>query len=74
MVVKMTAAEARKMGLDLSTAKPAKVRTTRRTAKGEAYHTVCKTPGCGMEFRSIAAEDRHLKETHHARFQLVLGN
>lgn len=70
MAVELTAAQARKLGLDLTGARKAPVRTTRRVAKG-AYHTVCHD--CGEEFHTSAAEDRHLENTKHARYQLVLG-
>lgn len=67
MTVRLTAAQARAAGLDVK----AKTRATRRTVKGQPYLTVCST--CGFESRTIAAEDRHLAETKHARFGLVLG-
>ena len=85
MSVKLTPAQARKLGIatgagkgrrggsqppnEQSAERPAPSRSTRKTAKGR-YHTRCKT--CGEEFRTIAAEDRHLKEHHHARYELVL--
>lgn len=68
--IRMTTAQARKLGIDLSQAKPAKVRT-RRTVRGEAYHTVCVA--CGEEFHTAAAEDRHVNETPHRNYRLVLG-
>lgn len=64
----MTAAQARKLGIDLTGAKAAKVRTTRRTAKGP-WHTRCVT--CGEEFHTEAAETQHLNATRHARYRLV---
>ena len=67
MSARITEAQARAMGLEV----PTKVRTTRRVAKGGTYHTKCKT--CGEEFNTIAAEDRHLHDTHHARYEIVLG-
>ena len=69
MIARMTAAQARAAGIDLSTARPAKVRT-RRVAKGH-YHTRCHT--CGDEFNTMAAEDRHLNDTGHRRYAIVLG-
>ena len=63
---KLTPAEARRLGIDVP-AKPA--RTTRKTAAGP-YHTRCRE--CGAEFTSEAAEDRHIVEHHHARYELVL--
>ena len=70
MTARITAAEARKLGIDVPAAK--KTRTTRRTVKGAPYFTICKA--CGMEFRTVASEDRHLNETRHARYELVLGH
>lgn len=69
MTARITAAEARALGID--TKASGKVRTTRRTVKGAPYHTVCCI--CSAEFYTQAAEDRHLKETSHARYRLVLG-
>jgi hypothetical protein len=77
--VRLTAAQAKKLGVfDQGPAdtfpdiKPPKKRTTRRTVKGAPYFTICKA--CGMEFRTVASEDRHLNETRHARYELVLGH
>jgi hypothetical protein len=47
-----------------------KTRTTRRTAKGP-YHTVCTT--CDEQFHTIASEDRHLEETKHRNYRIVMG-
>jgi predicted NodU family carbamoyl transferase len=61
----LTTAQARKLGLlDEARAK----RTTRRAAPGP-YHTVCVL--CREEFRTRAAEDRHVDETQHPRYALV---
>ena len=67
MAARLTPAEAKKLGLDVP---QKKAKATRRTAKGAPYHTICKT--CGLEFRTQAAEDRHVHDTHHARYELVL--
>jgi hypothetical protein len=64
---RITDAQARALGLVTKT----KPRTTRRVARGGAYHTVCMT--CGEEFHTRASEDRHVEATHHARYQLVVG-
>lgn len=67
---RMTVAEARKLGLlDGTEMKAAKVRTTRKTARGP-YHTRCTT--CQEEFTSMASEDRHVNTTQCRRFELVL--
>jgi hypothetical protein len=64
---RLTTAEARALGLPAPRSAP---RTTRRTVKGAKYLTRCKT--CGEEFTTVASEDRHLKATHHARYDIVL--
>ena len=64
MTAHLTAAEARKLGLDVPATKK---RTTRRTAKGP-YLTVCHD--CGETFTTQAAETRHLDDTRHCRYQL----
>lgn len=71
MVARLSASEARRLQLPQGPAgrQPAKTRQ-RKVAKG-AYHTACIS--CGVEFNTRAAEDRHLDETHHARYELVLG-
>ena len=66
MTVRLTPAEARRLGIDPT---PTRTRTTRREAAGP-YHTRCTT--CGDEFTTIAAEDRHLTAGHH-RYELVLA-
>lgn len=66
MVARITAAEARKLGIDT---KLGRTRTTSRTAKGVKYHTRCTK--CGEEFTTQAAEDRHVDEFKHARYQLL---
>lgn len=67
----MTVAEARAAGLldQVASARPVKVRS-RRTAKGP-YFTVCTT--CGDEFHTQAAEDHHLEETRHYRYEIIAG-
>jgi zinc-finger of acetyl-transferase ESCO len=65
MAARITAAEAKKLGIDVK----GKKRTTRKVAKA-AYLTVCKT--CGERFTTAASEDRHVHDTHHARYELVL--
>jgi len=66
----MTAAEFRKLGVT-GEVRQAKVRTTGRVAKGAPYHTICKV--CGEIFHTQASEDRHLEETKHGNYRLVLG-
>jgi hypothetical protein len=68
MTIKLTEAQARKLGIET---KLGAKRTVKRNAKGD-YHTVCKT--CGEHFQghgAIAREDAHLRATHHARYALV---
>lgn len=64
MTVRITAAQAKALGIDT---KLGAKRRVRRTAKGE-YHTECKT--CGEVFTTSAAEDRHVNETRHANYLL----
>lgn len=66
MAARITAAQARKLGIE---APAGKVRT-RKTAKGP-YRTVCCA--CETEFHTEASETRHLNETGHGRYRLVLG-
>lgn len=66
MVARITAAEARKLGID---PKVGRTRTTSRTAKGVKYHTRCIQ--CSEEFTVQAAEDRHVDETRHTRYELI---
>jgi hypothetical protein len=69
MTVNLTPAQAAKLGITVPGKK--KTRTTRREVRGEPYFTICKT--CGLEFRTVASEDRHLRETHHPRYQILIG-
>jgi len=39
---------------------------------GEPYWSRCKT--CGEEFVTFASEDRHVKDTHHARYDVLERN
>lgn len=69
MAARLTAAEARAIGLDV---KPTRARTTRKVAKGR-YHTTCHT--CGEHFMTIASEDRHLAaHPDHRRYELAWGD
>lgn len=66
--VKMTKQQLEQL-LEQRAAKGKGKRTTRRKAKGD-YHTICVL--CREEFRTVASEDRHLNETGHGRYALVL--
>ena len=66
VTARITAAQARALGID---APKAKQRTTRKEATGP-YRTRCTT--CGEEFTSMAAEDRHVTDTLHARYAICL--
>jgi hypothetical protein len=68
MTVQMTAGQARALGIDV--AAPGRKRTTRKEVTGTPYRTACVL--CGDTFTTIAAEDRHLKETRHPRYALIL--
>ena len=68
MVAQITAAEARKLGLDVK----GSASRSKRTARGP-YHTVCHA--CGEEFTIRTGEngeDGHVETTRHARYDLVL--
>ena len=69
MPARISESEAKRLGID--TKPRTRTRTTRKTAKGP-WHTVCTT--CDLEFRTEASETRHVNETKHARYRLVLGN
>lgn len=63
--VRVTPAEARRMGVDI--AAPS---STKRVARAP-YHTRCMA--CGAVFTTQAAEDRHVDVAGgHLRFELVL--
>lgn len=68
MPVNMTAAEALALGATPAS-ESKRHRTTRRVASGP-YATACHT--CHELFFSMAAETRHLNETGHSRYELVL--
>jgi hypothetical protein len=65
MTVHVTDAQARQLGV----AAPAKPKRTRKAARAP-YHSRCTR--CGAEFRTQAAEERHVHDTHHARYELVV--
>ncbi|HEY6416864.1 MAG TPA: hypothetical protein VIX41_11515 [Acidimicrobiales bacterium] len=68
MTARLTAAEARQLGLIVKDTARKKVR---REAKG-AYHTRCTH--CEATFDTVTGEDRHLAfNPTHTRFELVLG-
>lgn len=74
MTVRLTRAEAELLGV-LRNAKaqpappPAPRKRRRRTAPGP-YHTVCVY--CAAIFTTAASEDRHVEDTRHGRYQLIL--
>ena len=65
----MTAAQAKKLGIDISKGVPVPA-TRRRGISDRRYHTRCLD--CGEDFATAASEDRHVTETHHARYELIL--
>lgn len=71
--VHLTAAQARALGLSAPEGRGVrrKAKPVRKRKPKRAYHTRCTT--CGEEFRSAAAEERHLDEHRHARYELVLA-
>lgn len=66
MTAKLTEREAAALGL---IDKPARKRGIRKEASGR-YRTCCVT--CGQQFTTIAAENRHLLESLHCRYEVVL--
>lgn len=68
MAVVLTPAEARKLGL--SVPKSARARPRDRSEAHGGYLTVCHA--CSTQFDKAAAEDRHVNETGHARYEVVL--
>jgi len=68
VTARLSVAEAKALGL--TSAAKGKKRTTRKTGRGP-YHTRCRT--CHVEFTTAASEDRHVHDTHHVRFELVVG-
>lgn len=65
VTVRVTAAGARRMGVDVPAAP-----STRRVARAP-YHTRCMA--CGAVFTTQASEDRHVDAAGgHLRFELVL--
>jgi len=65
VVVRVTAAEARRLGVDVPASS-----STRRVARAP-YHTRCMT--CGAVFTTQASEDRHVDALGgHVRYELVL--
>jgi len=69
VVARLTAKEAKRLGLDLSSA--GEIHHTKKDRKPrEPYHTRCVK--CGEDFTTEAAEARHMNTTEHRRFELVL--
>ncbi|MCD6056486.1 MAG: hypothetical protein K0Q89_16 [Thermomicrobiales bacterium] len=69
MSVHLTPDQARKLGIDVKATKRKKT-TGRHAPAAECSDTRCCT--CGEIFTTIAAEDRHVVETRHARYESVL--
>ena len=73
MPVKLTPAQAKALGVSTDAAEPGAPRRRRgggRRRAPDPYHTVCQD--CGEHFHTAAAETRHLNQTRHACYQLVL--
>lgn len=69
MSVHLTLEQARKLGIDVK--QKVKRRTTgKHVARAECSNTRCCT--CGEVFETTAAEDRHVTEARHARYESVL--
>lgn len=65
MTVRMSEREARRAGLTAP-----KPRTTRKTAPREPG-TTSRCVTCGQVFATVAAEDRHVNETRHGRYEVL---
>lgn len=63
---RLTPAEARRLGIDTPRSTSSR---SRRTARG-TYHTRCHD--CGERFLTVASEGRHLDDTGHHRFEVVI--
>lgn len=64
--VRVTAGEARRLGIDV----PSTQRSTHKVARAP-YHTRCMA--CGAVFTTQAAEDRHVDtQGGHLRFELII--
>jgi hypothetical protein len=73
MPVHLTAAQARRLGIDnRGVPVPADDDGERRPSRRRRspYHTTCHD--CGEHFTTEAAESRHLAATRHTCYQLVL--
>jgi hypothetical protein len=68
--VNLTPAQAKKLGIDLSKGVPVPANKRRSYSHDGKYHTRCID--CGEEFSTAASEDRHVTESHHARYELIL--
>lgn len=69
MAIHLTPEQARKMGIDVK-AKHKPKTTGKHVPAAECSQVQCCT--CYVVFATTAEEDRHVKETRHARYRCVL--
>ena len=70
MTVHLTAKEAAALGIDTSKGRRVAERKPGSRALPRGYHTVCAA--CRVEFTTQASEDRHLADTGHRRYEVVI--
>jgi len=70
VTVHLTAKEAAALGIDPAKGRHVAERKPGSRALPRGYHTLCTT--CRVEFTSQASEDRHLAETKHRRYELII--
>jgi hypothetical protein len=72
--VVLTAAQARALGIYSSPRARAhrQASPAPRAPRREAWPYATRCHDCSTEFVSAAAEDRHLDETHHSRYEVIL--
>jgi hypothetical protein len=69
MTAHLTAAQARRLGIDVP-ATAARPRATRKALARDRAVSVCHD--CGARFDTEAAETRHVAATFHARYRMEL--
>ena len=70
MTVHLTPKQAAALGIDTSKGRHVAERKPGSRALPRGYHTICAT--CRVEFTSQASEDRHLADTRHCRYELII--
>ena len=69
MTARLTAKEAKRLGLDLSSG--GEIHHTKKDRQPTVpYHTRCRK--CGVEFTTMASETRHMNDEGHRAFELII--